>query len=472
MLQKPDELRHMVLDAGQSHVFDWWDDLNSEARQQLVDQLKSIDFEWVKQARDRILSPVQTSQAPPQLSPVTPIPIPRTQEALRQAQEAKERGEAIIKEGKMAAFVVAGGQGTRLGYPGPKGEFPIGPISQKPFFQLFAEKIIVSSRKFNVTIPWIIMTSEATHDETVAFFKKHDFFYLNPDDCFFVQQGMLPSLDEHGRLVLDSKHHVHMSPNGHGGTFSALSDSGVLAELESRGIRTLSYFQVDNPLVRIIDPVFIGYHVQQNSKMSSKMVRKAYAEEKVGILGLLNGKLKVIEYSNMTDDEIHLRRPDGSLQYDAANIAIHLIETEFVHTIVTNKISLPYHMAHKAVPILDHNGLVVKPNKPNAYKFEMFVFDALSYQETSVIMEVNRHEEFSPVKNKQGKDSPQTARADMIRYFGNWLERAGYTLPKDSEGHITIPIEIGPFYADNQIDFLNKVPKNMSISQSIYLDEK
>ena len=471
-MREPDELRHAIEEAGQHHVFDWWDELNSEARQQLICQLQSIDFEWVKQARERILNPVQASQTPPQLSPVTPISVPQTQEALARAQEAKIRGEEIIREGKMAAFVVAGGQGTRLGYRGPKGEFPIGPVSQKPFFQLFAEKIMVSSRKYKVPIPWVIMTSEATHNETVDFFEKHNFFDLNPDDCFFVQQGMLPSLNEEGKLVLDSKYHIHMSPNGHGGTFLALSDSGVFAELESRGIRTLSYFQVDNPLVRIIDPVFIGYHVQQNSKMSSKMVRKAYAEEKVGVLGLLNGKLKVIEYSNMTDDEIHLRRPDGSLQYDAANIAIHLIETGFVHSVVTNKMHLPYHMAHKAVPILDQDGLVVKPNKPNAYKFEMFVFDALSYQDTSVIMEVNRHEEFSPVKNKQGKDSPQTARDDMIRYFGNWFEMAGYTLPKDSEGHITIPIEIGPLYADNQTDFLNKVPKNMSISESIYLDEK
>lgn len=465
------DLFRLIRKAGQEHVLTWWDVLSRDERDGLISQLRSIDFDWLNEVRELVMVAKDASEITDALRPVFPISIPKSEEEIARAVKAKQTGEAFIHSGKLAAFVVAGGQGSRLGYPGPKGEFPIGPVSGKSLFQLFAEKIKAAMKKYEVEIPWVIMTSHTTHEPTQAFFQSHQFFNLNPETCYFVQQAMLPALDEQGNLMLDAKGHLFTNPNGHGGMYSALYSGGVLSELEARGIEVLSYFQVDNPLIRIVDPLFVGYHVQQHSEMSSKMVRKAYPEEKVGVFGSIRNEVKVIEYNHMSEEEMLLRNSDGHLQYDAANVAIHLINLDFVRIVMEKKLRFPCHLAHKIIPFLADSGEWIKPKKPNGYKFESFVFDALPHAKNAAVMEVDRKEEFSPVKNKTGKDSPETAKKAMTAYFGSWLESAGYTLPKKESGEVAIPIEIGPLYADTKEDFLEKIPDRLSFQDSIYLDE-
>jgi UDP-N-acetylglucosamine/UDP-N-acetylgalactosamine diphosphorylase len=466
--KKDQQLIEKVCQAGQEHVFRWWDELDESGRTRLLSQLRKIDFELMHKLCDQLQQSPKKGQI--LLEPPEVIPVPRTKEEKEKTKEAFEVGENAIRSGKVCAFLVAGGQGTRLGFEGPKGSYPIGPVSGKSLFQLHAEKILTTGLKYGVTIPWYIMTSETNDTATKAFFQEHHFFGFNPNDIQFFTQRMMPALDEDGRIILDAKDHIFENPNGHGGSLLALVENGATLDMKSRGIEHISYFQVDNVLITIIDPLFIGYHIQAGAEMSNKMVRKEHASEKVGVFGRINGKLGVIEYSDMSESDMEARNPEGSLMFDAGSIAIHIIKRSFVETEVRDGFKLPYHIAHKKIPNLDENGNEVQPTKPNGYKFETFVFDALLDTTRSVVMEVNRSEEFSPVKNKSGDASPETAKRDLTNYFGTWLEAAGIHVPRDDGGHVIGTIEISPLFADTKEAFVKKVPRGLQFNKSLYIE--
>lgn len=458
-----------VVREGQEHVFRWWDDLSGSQQDSLLNQLRDIDFTLLKELRKRCVESSHQNAIREVLEPVEVVPIPWSMEQRRAAEAAEEVGEEWIRCGKVAVFLVAGGQGTRLGFDGPKGMFPIGPVTGKSLFQLHAEKILAASRDYGVAIPWYLMTSETTDEETKKFFQRHRFFGLDEEDVFFLKQRMIPALDEKGRLILDRKDHIFTSPNGHGGSLLALMESGAFGDMKRRGVEVLSYFQVDNVLINLMDPVFIGYHVRAGAEMSSKMVRKRDPGEKVGIFGRAGGILKVIEYSDMSKADMEARNPDGSLKYDAGSIAIHLMNADFVDDEVRGGFKLPYHVAHKKIPYLDENGERIFPERPNGYKFETFIFDALGHTIRSVIMEIVREEEFSPVKNREGEDSPETARRDLTNLFSGWLESAGVSVPRKEDGNVDGLIEISPLFARNKESFLKNAPKNLSLKGSLYI---
>ncbi len=328
------------------------------------------------------------------------------------------RGRTLLSQGRVAALTVAGGQGTRLGFDGPKGAFPISPVRNKPLFQLFAESILATSRRCGAAVPWYIMTSPHNDTATRRFFAEHNYFGLPGDDVLFFHQGVVPAFDRRGKILLDWPHRIALSPDGHGGTLLALARSGMLADMARRGIEQISYFQVDNPLVYCVDPLFIGLHVSRQSEMSSKTVTKADDLERVGNFAVAGGKLTVIEYSDLPDTLARARNPDGSRTFDAANIAIHAISLAFVERLTANPASfaLPWHIAHKKVPYTDlETGARIEPAEPNAIKLESFIFDALPLAERPLILETSRAEEFSPVKNATGMRSIATARRDMSR---------------------------------------------------------
>ena len=456
-----------VAQAGQGHVFRWWGVLDAEARSRLVNQLSSIDFELL----ERLSRQLRSKQADTlgHLEPPEVIAIPRTEKERRQAEEARRTGEALIRAGKVAAFLVAGGQGTRLGYDGPKGLFPIGPVTGKSLFEMHAEKILAASRTYETPIPWYIMTSETNDAETQAFFAENDFFGLGRDDVVFFRQKMIPALDADGKLILDAKDHVFLNPNGHGGSLLALVEGGAVDDMKARGIEVISYFQVDNVLIKIVDPVFIGHHAQAEAGMSSKMVMKRDAREKVGVFGMVDGKLRVVEYSDMTREDMEARNADGGLTYGAGSIAIHLIDVSFVEAEVRDGFRLPYHVAHKKIPCLNEEGDQILPDVPNGYKFEAFVFDALADAPRSVVMEVAREEEFSPVKNREGEDSPETAKRDLSNAFGRWLEAAGVAVPRTEGGDVDGWIEISPLYADGLEAFVEKAPRHLAFEHSLLI---
>ena len=313
------------------------------------------------------------------------------------------------------------------------------------------------------------MTSKLNYQDIKFFFKRNNHFGLNEEDIFFFQQEMIPAIDRKGRLILDAIDHIFMSPNGHGGVLKALWDSGAIENMKQRGVEDIFYFQVDNVLTKICDPVFIGYHILHNADMSNKIVQKKYPEEKLGIICKINGKTGVMEYSDLSREDMFARNTNGELKYSAGSIAIHMLSVAFVEKLNRGGFKLPYHVAEKTIPHLDKNGKYIIPSNKNGIKFEAFIFDALPYANRTMSLEVAREQEFSPVKNRQGVDSPMTTRQDMCNLYGRWLEYAGFKIPCDDRDNVTIKIEISPLYALDKEDLIIKKKEIKKIKDNLYL---
>jgi UDP-N-acetylglucosamine/UDP-N-acetylgalactosamine diphosphorylase len=346
------------------------------------------------------------------------------------AEAAGRRGEEMLASGRVATLVVAGGQGSRLGFDGPKGAFPIGPVTDRTLFEIQAQKLRGLRRRHGAAPPWCVMTSAATDAPTRDFFRAQEFFGLPEEDVLFFCQGMVPSMDFDGRLLLAARDRIFENPDGHGGCLTALLESGVLDQLERRGIDTIFYYQVDNPLVRMCDPVYLGFHAAAGAEISCKVVRKTDPEEKVGIVARANGHPAVVEYTELGDTDRRARDANGELVYWTGNIAIHLLATAFVRRVAGDaERFLPFHASAKKIPHIDAEGRAVTPAEPNGRKLERFVFDALSAAKGVCVVETDRLVEFSPVKNAEGGDSPATARRDLVASYRAWLAAAGVALP-------------------------------------------
>jgi len=454
-----DAIRHAFAEAGQGQVFRFWNELDAGQRLQLVAQAQTIDLEEISRLhRELIAGTGPGGGASPRqvIEPAPWIPAADSEEDFRRWQRAAVRGEEAVLAGRVAAFTVAGGQGTRLGFDGPKGAFPVTPVTGKPLFQVFAEKLRATGHRYGQEIGWWIMTSELNHEATVKLFEEHRHFGLDPQQVHLFRQGLMPAVDHHGRILLEAKDRIAMSPDGHGGSLRALVRSGAVDAMRERGVDLISYFQVDNPLVRCIDPEFIGFHLLCESGMSSKAVLKTEPGEKVGVFAKVDGVLQVVEYSDLPDELAAARDDDGGLRFRAGNIAIHVLDIDLVARLGGSSDPaerLPFHRADKKVPCLDDNGQLVQPDKPNAVKFEMFVFDALAFARNPLVVETPREREFSPVKNATGSDSPESSKADQLRQFARWFRAAGVELPVDRTGLPEMPVEISPLFADNMQSF-------------------
>jgi len=445
-------IRDTLEQHGQSHLLRFFDDLTADQKQLLLDDIEQVNFNQLDDLIDRFVRHPSPPEDIGELEPADYYPLPPTDAYDENAY--REAGEELIRTGKVAAFTVAGGQGTRLGWRGPKGTFPGTPVTGKPLFQVFAEQLRAVENRFGVTIPWYIMTSPINHEPTRAFFQDNNFFGLSRRNIFLFPQDVLPSLDATtGKLMLADKHRLAVNPNGHGGSIQALRDSGAIEDMTQRGIEHISYFQVDNPLVKTVDPLFIGLHAtapDSSAEMSSKMVAKAYPEEKVGVFCNENGRTIVIEYSDLPDELARQRDPDGRLRYRAGSIAVHVIGVEFVANlnVEDDGFVLPLHRAIKKVPYVDtETGEKVEPDEPNGVKLEMFIFDAIPKADSSIILETGRADEFAPIKNKTGVDSIETSYQLQSDHYARWLEQHSVDLPWDEEGHVQAKIEISPLTA-------------------------
>jgi len=469
---RSEQLLQLISRAGQEHILRYWEKLSESSRRQILHQAALIDFDLLQRLhREYILK--KNIGATATLEPAEIVTLAHQRSHPAEVQNMMARGEEKLRAGKVAALLVAGGQATRLGFDKPKGEYPIGPVSRKSLFQLHAEKLLALSRRYRATIPWYIMTSDANAGETHDFFATNKFFGYSTQDIIFFEQEMIPALDENGKLILDAPDHIFTNPNGHGGTLTALANRGALADMRRRGIEEVFYFQVDNVLLKMCDPLFLGYHLTAGAEMSAKVCSKRDPYEKVGVIGKVveNGKsrLQVIEYSDMSNADKEARLPDGSLKYNAGSIAIHLFQTDFIAREVENGTKLPWHVAHKLIPCLDDNGKLVQPAKPNGYKFETFVFDALGDAQKAVVLEVERREEFSPVKNATGEDSPQTAQADWCALHASWIEQAGVKVPRDAAAKPAFRIEVSPLFALDAEEVKRKVAPSLHIQKELYL---
>lgn len=457
---KYQELKDKLSIYGQEHVLHFWSDLNVEQKELLAEQIKTIDFELVQNLIE--LTHQSKDKNAQSMEPDTLVSLSERQTL---DTEMRARGEEFLRKGKVGAFLVAGGQGSRLGFDGPKGILPITPLKEKSLFQFHAEKIRATSIYYNVVIPWYIMTSEANHESTIDFFKKHKYFGLESKNVLFFKQEMLPAINQQGKLILDEKHKLFMSPNGHGGSIKAIWDSGALKDMRQRGIECLFYFQVDNVLLNICEPEFIGYHLAHRAQMSSKVVRKAYPEEKMGVICRLNGVTGVVEYSDLSDEDMYARTADGELKYWAGSIAVHILNVDFIEHENISGFRLPYHVALKNIPFIDLDGKRVTSDKKNGYKFESFVFDALPHCTRTISIETAREDEFSAVKNASGNDSPETARRDLTQLYKRWLGAAGVTVPDTQQ----INIEISPLFAFSRQMLCTKKNLIPKITKDTYL---
>ena len=460
---------------GQANVLRWWDDLGPNARENLLCDIESIPWELIDSLIESHVRQRPESRPPSDLEPVSVFPAtPRDEQMEQKFLKATDLGAKLLSAGKVAAFTVAGGQGTRLGFDGPKGAVAITPVRGKTLFQLFAETVHAACTRFGVNIPWYIMTSPANHQQTVAFLRDNGFFGLPENDVVLFTQGMLPSFDFDGNLLMADRHRLALAPDGHGGSLKSLVASGSLEDMQRRGIEIISYFQVDNPLVQPFDELFVGLHAIEASEMSSKVVRKVDDFERVGNVCLQNSRATVIEYSNFPRGFATARNePDGSRKFNVGSIAIHLLNVSFVDRIIARNFSLPFHRAEKIMTWIDENGIhqASPAQSPNAVKLETFVFDALPLANNPLFLEVDRAEEFAPVKNATGVDSMESAINLQIARAAKWLEAAGVVIPRDADGVPELTLEIAPSYAMNAYDVIRKItkPPTFRSGETIYI---
>ncbi len=439
-----EKLRKRAAEYGQEHLFQFWKNLSADEQAGLAAQVAAVDFALLQRLEQEFQGRGASTQ--PQLEPAPVIPIAATEPHQQAPAAARGAGEAALRAGRVGCFLVAGGQGTRLGISGPKGAFEIGPVTRRTLFQIHAEKILALRRIYGAKVPWVIMTSTANDAATRAFFAERGCFGLDAETIRFCVQENLPAVSLQGKLLLETSASLCWSPNGHGGSIKALHDSGSLRWLRGQGVDTLFYFQVDNPLTRIGDPLFLGHHLQQGAEMSSKVVGKCDWKEKVGVVGTLDGKLSVIEYSDLPEDLARATEPGGRLRFWAGNIAIHVLDVGFIERLNAGGFQLPYHRAEKAVPCLGPDGspLALKAGEKNGVKFETFVFDALPLARAAVTVETRREVDFAPVKNATGVDSPESARHLLQEQYAAWLLAAGHPLPRKPGGALDCRVELSP----------------------------
>ena len=441
-----ENLRNRIEAAGQGHLLAHWDAADESARAKLEAQFEAIDWEALPGLIENYVLTRPKTAIPDDLAPAPFFPFPaRTDEQKTLYAEAAAKGEALLRAGRVAALTVAGGQGTRLGFDGPKGTYPITPVLHKTLFQYFAESICRISERYGAPMTWYIMCSELNEAATRAFFAAHDDFGLADGQVRFFVQGTMPAIGLDGKLIVGAKDSLALSPNGHGGTLLALRKSGCLDRMAADGVECISYFQVDNPLVPIADPLFLGLHALEGSQISSRMLPKTGPMEKLGNFCLSGGRLHVIEYSDMPQELAERRNADGSLAFLSGSPAIHIISRGFIEELTQDgTLKLPWHRADKKVPYLAPDGSTVKPDAVNAVKLESFIFDAIPMAERAIVVEGCRKEMFGPTKNATGVDSAESCRAMLVERDARRLELAGTSVPRRADGTPDALVEISP----------------------------
>ena len=323
------DIREKLAALGQEHLFANWGSRPDQVKSRLMRDLASLDLSLVKELRSNLGEGSGAHAALPAEDQLAPAPFISRLESIAD-RRAREEGEECIRRGATAFLTVAGGQGSRLGFDGPKGMFPVTPIRRLSLFALFAEKLTAARRRYGVEIPWLIMTGPQNHEATIDYFEEQEWFGLGRDTVTLFMQGSIPSFSPDGLLLLGPDGGLLFNPNGHGGVVDGLRKSGTLDAMREQGVEDLFYFQVDNPLVRVPDPSFLGFHRRAGAQVSSKVVEKAYPEEKLGTIATVAGRPLVVEYSDLPPTLMRARAEGGKLLYPQGSIAIHIFDVSFL----------------------------------------------------------------------------------------------------------------------------------------------
>ena len=468
-----EQIRERLEKYGQVHLLKYWEEISEEQRRHLKSDIEELNLEELTRFYERATASLNEGKEKLD-DRIEPIPESQFLSISRTSDEKKKfyknEGLLQISKGHVGVLLMAGGQGTRLGSKLPKGMYNVGLRSQKSLFRIQAERILSLQRlAYELTgqegkIPWYIMTSEHTMEPTRAYFESNHYFGLRKKDIIFFEQGSLPCFSFGGKILLDEKHSISKAPDGNGGIYRALRDKHILADMNNRGLLYLHAHSVDNILIKVADPIFIGYCVSQKADCAAKCVEKSQPNEAVGVVCIVDGKYQVVEYSEISEKTSELKNPDGRLRFNAGNICNHFFTTAFLNKIgSTYEKELKLHVAQKKIPFVDSTGVRANPDKPNGIKIEKFVFDVFEFAEKFVAVSCPREEEFSPLKNSEsvGRECATTARMDIHRLHKKYIEDAGGVVYGDE-------CEISPLlsYAG---EGLEKIVKNKTFKSPVYL---
>ncbi len=397
----------------QEHIIKLLEKLDENQKQVLVEQISKIDFHQLKELYDNTKKEIEIKE-----NKIEPLPyLDKKKLSEEQKEEFQRLGEAVLEKGEYAVVTMAGGQGTRLGHSGPKGTFKLDVYGKgKYLFEILAENLKEANQKYGKIIPWYIMTSKENNDETIEFMEKHNYFGYDKDSVRFFAQSELPLVDVNGKLLVGKDMKIKEASDGNGGTYSSLRASGCLAEMKEKGIKWVFIGGVDNALLKMADTILLGMAIDKKVQIASKSIVKANPHERVGVFAKMNGHPKVIEYSEMPEKMAEEVDSDGELKYGEAHIMCNLYTIEAIEKI--SKETLIYHSAFKKNAYIDEEGKEVIPTEPNSFKFESFIFDAFELFDDIAILRGKREDDFAPVKNREGVDSPKTAK-ELYEKFWN-----------------------------------------------------
>ena len=413
-MDKSQEVIAILKQYGQEHIIKFMENLNPEEKEKLENQILKIDFHQLSELYENAQKPIEIKE-----NKIDVINyIDKQKMSNSQKQELSDIGGNIVATGKYAVVTMAGGQGSRLEHPGPKGTFKLDVYGKgKYLFEILVDNLKEANKKYQTTIPWYIMTSKENHDETYQFLEKNNYFGYNKNYVTLFKQGELPLMSLDGKLLIGKNKLIKLASDGNGGTFASLRISGALADMKERGIKWVFIGSVDNVLLKMVDTVLLGFAIKKGVQIASKSIAKANPHERVGVFCQMNGHPKVIEYSELPEKMAEEIDESGELKYGESHVMCNLFTIEAIEEI--SKQPLIYHSAIKKNSYLDEKGKEVIPTEKNCYKFEAFIFDAFTFFDDIAILRGKREDDFAPVKNKEGVDSPKTAKELYEKFWNN-----------------------------------------------------